>query len=142
MTDGRGSALSRLQQQAEATEEPNLAPLIDIVFILLIFFVVTTTFAKDLGIDIRRPAASTAVEMPTRVVRVAVGARGELTVDARPTSPWRLEDEVRQRLAHDLDKSVLVVADESVEARELVEVMDACRSAGAAQVALAVEQAP
>jgi len=135
------SGLDRLREQAAAAEEPNLAPLIDIVFILLIFFVVTTTFAKDLGLDIQRPAASTAVEVPTRVVRVAVSPSGEVTVDARPTSPWRLEDEVKQRLVNDLEKSVLVVADTAVEAGKLVQIMDACRRAGANNVALAVEEA-
>ena len=135
-------SLRGLHVEAEPSEEPNLAPLIDIVFILLIFFVVTTTFAKDLGIDIQRPSASTAVEVPTRVLRVAVGAGGEFTVAARPTSPWRLEEEVRHRLTHEVDKSVLVVADQHVEAGKLVEVVDACRRAGASSVALAVEEEP
>ena len=134
------SAIERLREQAEGSSEPNLAPLIDIVFILLIFFVVTTTFAKDLGLEIQRPTASTAIELPARVVRVAVNPDGDITVDARPTSPWRLQDEVKQRLVNDLDKSVLVVADTEVEAGRLVEIMDACRSAGAANVALAVEE--
>ncbi len=122
--------------------EPNVAPLIDIVFILLIFFVVTTTFARDLGMDVDRPKASTASEVPTHIVRVAIGRQDALTVDGRATSSWRLQAEVKERLSHYVDKSVLVVADASVQAQTLVRVMDKCRAAGAGQVALAVEQTP
>ena len=122
------------------SEEPNVAPLIDIVFILLIFFVVTTTFARDLGIDVERPSASTATEQAANVIRVAVGRGGELAVDGSPTSPWRLGAEVEDRITDHTEKSVLVVADQSVDAKTLVEVMDTCRQAGAKQVAVAVEK--
>ena len=122
------------------SEEPNVAPLIDIVFILLIFFVVTTTFARDLGIDVERPSAGSASEQPANVVRVAVGRGGELTVDGRATSPWRLETEIEDRMAQSTEKSVLVVADRSVNAETLVKVMDTCRKAGARQVAIAVDK--
>jgi biopolymer transport protein ExbD len=134
--------LSRRQGSPEGVEEPNVAPLIDIVFILLIFFVVTTTFARDLGIEVERPRASTGVAQPTHIVRVAVGRRDQLTVDGRATSPWRLEAEVKERLSHYVDKSVLLVADAAVDAKTLARVMDECRRAGASQVALAVEAGP
>ncbi|MBK6922205.1 MAG: biopolymer transporter ExbD [Deltaproteobacteria bacterium] len=132
----------RLGQLAEETREGSaldITPLIDIVFILLIFFVVTTTFVHDLGIDVERPQASTAREQPSEIVRVAVSERGEVTVDARPTSSWRIEAEVRDRLTGARDGAVLLVADKGVHAETLVSVMDACRRAGASSVALAVE---
>ena len=132
--------LGRVTQTPPPGEEPNVAPLIDIVFILLIFFVVTTTFARDLGIDVDRPSAGSATEQPTHVVRVAVGRGGELAVDGRATSPWRLGAEVENRIANYPDKSVLVVADSMINAQMLVDVMDTCRQAGALQVALAVEE--
>lgn len=126
----------------DAPSEPNVAPLIDIVFILLIFFVVTTTFARDLGIDVERPSARSGQAMPDSIVRVAIGPENQLTVDGRATSAWRLKTEVEERLTHYTAKSVLVVADRRVEASSLVEVMDACRMAGATQVALSVEDGP
>ena len=131
--------LGSITNSPPPSEEPNVAPLIDIVFILLIFFVVTTTFARDLGIEVERPSASTATEQPANMIRVAVGRGGEIAVDGRPTSAWRLNVEVEDRLSNNTEKSVLVVADRSVDAKTLVEVMDACRKAGASQVALAVE---
>jgi len=121
------------------SEEPNVAPLIDIVFILLIFFVVTTTFARDLGVEVERPSAGSATEQPANVVRVAIGRGGELAVDGRATSSWRLGAEVEDRISAYADKSVLVVADRSIDAKMLVDVMDTCRQAGAQQVAVAVD---
>ena len=131
--------LGSITNQPPPSEEPNVAPLIDIVFILLIFFVVTTTFAKDLGVDVERPSAGSATEQPANLIRVAVGRGGELAVDGRPTSPWRLGSEVQDRLTQYTEKSVLVVADRSVDAQTLVDVMDACRKAGAQDVAISVE---
>ncbi|HAN30547.1 MAG TPA: biopolymer transporter ExbD [Myxococcales bacterium] len=132
--------LGSVTNSPPTNEEPNLAPLIDIIFILLIFFVVTTTFAKDLGIEVKRPKAGTATEQPAHLVRVAVGANGQFAVDGRATSSWRLEAEVEDRIAHCAEKSVLVVADRSIDAKTLVGVMDTCRKAGAVQVAVAVDE--
>ena len=133
----------RIGQLSEGVSDPaelNITPLIDIVFILLIFFVVTTTFVHELGLPIARPESSTATEQPPSVVRVAVSAHGEITVDAQPTSPWRVEAEVRTRLREDTDAAVVVIADRGTHAHSLVEVIDACRRAGATDVALGVEQ--
>ncbi|MGF1512026.1 MAG: ExbD/TolR family protein [Myxococcota bacterium] len=127
-------------EDLDRDEEPNVAPLIDIVFILLIFFVVTTTFAKDLGLEVERPEAQSAREQPSAIVRVAIDRNDALTVDGRATSPWRLRAEVEDRLSSYAEKSVLVVADVAVPAETLVQAMDACRLAGATQVALAVEE--
>ncbi len=127
------------ERAGEASQDLNVTPLIDIVFILLVFFVVTTTFAHELGIEVTRPEAETGEAQAVDVLRVAVSARGEITVDGRPTHPWRLEAEVRHRLAEHDGDAVLVVADEGVHASKLVEAMDACRRAGAGRVALGVE---
>lgn len=131
--------LGQLHVENEATEEPNLTPLIDIVFILLIFFLVTTTFAKELGIDVDRPEASSAVAQDSRVIRVAVGRQGEISVDAQVTSQFRLEAEVKSKMTAEA-RPVLLIADKAVDAATLVQVMDACRRGGAKDVALAVDQ--
>lgn len=131
--------LGSVTQSPPPNEEPNVAPLIDIVFILLIFFVVTTTFARDLGVEVERPSAGAATEQPANIVRVAIGRGGELAVDGRATSAWRLGAEIEDRIALYADKSVLVVADRTIDAKTLVDVMDTCRQAGARQVAVAVD---
>jgi len=134
--------LGELSDDVPGAGELNITPLIDIVFILLIFFVVTTTFVHDLGLPIERPQASTAEPQAASVLRVAVSERGEITIDAVPTSPWRIEAEVRGRLRDEPDAAVLVVADKGVHADALVVVMDACRRGGGRRIALAVEAEP
>lgn len=134
--------LGELSDEIGDGGELNITPLIDIVFILLVFFVVTTTFAHELGLPIERPESSSAAESPHDVVRVAIGRNGQITVDAHPTSPWRVEAEVRSHLReHGGGRgAVVVIADRTVAAQRLVEVIDACRRAGARDVALGVEQ--
>ena len=132
--------LGRLSESMSEPADLNITPLIDIVFILLIFFVVTTTFVHELGLPIDRPESSTASEQATHVVRVAVSRQGEITVDAQPTSPWRVEAEVRAQLRDRPGAAVLVIADRGAVADALVDVIDACRRAGAKDVALGVER--
>ena len=123
----------------EEDVEPNITPLIDIVFILLIFFLVTTTFAKDLGMEVDRPEASSGAAQQSEILRVAVGRNGEVTVAARPASMWNLSGAVQTALDKRREKAVLLVADQAVPAGALVEVMDACKVGGASRVAVAVE---
>ncbi len=134
--------LGQLSNDVSEGAELNITPLIDIVFILLIFFVVTTTFVHELGLPIERPDASTATDQPSEVVRVAVSRQGEITVDAQPTSPWRVEAEVRAKLRDRADAAVVVIADRGAVAEVIVDAIDACRRAGAEGVALGVEEAP
>lgn len=133
--------LGRLSEGVAEQADLNITPLIDIVFILLIFFVVTTTFVHELGLPIDRPESTTAAEQAKHVIRVAVSRNAEVTVDARPTSLWRVEAEVRTHLREKSDAAVLVIADRGAVADVLVDVIDACRRAGASDVALGVEQA-
>ena len=121
-------------------EDINIAPLIDMVFILLIFFMVSTTFVRDMELDLERPGASTAEVADTRAVRVQLDRRGAVYVDARPVKPWMLEGRVREQLGRRRVDTVLVVADETVNTGDLVDVVDRCRMAGATQVGVAVEQ--
>jgi len=132
--------IGQLSNEVTEGAELNITPLIDIVFILLIFFVVTTTFVHELGLPIERPDSSTATEQPHDVVRVAVSRQGEVTVDAQPTSPWRVEAEVRARLREHADASVIVIADKGSTAEVIVDAIDACRRAGAEGVALGVAE--
>lgn len=119
----------------------NLSPLIDMTFLLLIFFVVSSTLVDDAEIPIERPSASSGERVDASVVRVSVGVDA-LAVAGEPVSPWMLETTVRARLSELEDPRVLVVTDRSVDAARLVKVVDDCRLAGAMHVGVAVEAAP
>jgi biopolymer transport protein ExbD len=120
--------------------EVDISPLIDMVFILLIFFMVSTTFVKDLKIDLDRPAASSAKRASTKAIRVHVDRSGGLFFDGAPVKPWMLQSRVRDAIKGGGARPVLVVTDRRVPAQKLIEVVDQCRLAGAKEIGVATEQ--
>ncbi len=117
----------------------DISPLIDMVFILLIFFMVSTTFVKDMSIEIDRPQASSAKPSSTKAIRIYVGQGGETFLDGQPVRPWVIQSRLRELLEAGSSENVLVVADEQVAARQLIEVIDQARLAGARDVGVATE---
>jgi len=122
-------------------EEINIAPLIDIVFILLIFFMVSTTFQKDQDLDITRPQAASAKPASTKAIRVYIDASGETFIQGQPVRPWVIQSRVRDMLKGSTTDQVLVVTDEGVPARKLIEVVDQARLGGANDVGVATRVA-
>jgi biopolymer transport protein ExbD len=118
----------------------DMSPLIDMVFILLIFFMVSTTFVKDLQIDLERPKASSATRASTKAIRVHVDRQGAVYVDGLTVKTWMLQSRVRELLQAAPRRPVLVVTDRLVAAEKLIEVVDQCRLAGAKDVGVASEQ--
>lgn len=114
--------------------EVDISPLIDVVFILLIFFMVTTTFVKDTQVDLERPSASSGSTASTKALRIVVDRAGGLWLGDAPVKPWMLQSRVRDYLRDAADGSVLVVIDRRVAAERLIEVVDQCRLAGAQDV--------
>lgn len=115
----------------------DLTPMIDMTFILLIFFMVTTTFVKDAKVEINRPGANTATVASTKAIRVYVDKDGATYIDGEPVQVWVIQSRVRDQLRASTNKSVLVVADEAVNSGRLVEVIDQARMAGAEDVGVA-----
>lgn len=123
-------------------DEVNLSPLIDITFLLLIFFVVTSTFVKDAEVEIQRPGAATATATrPEPVVRVALDTEGRVYVDGQRVQAWVVQARVRDQLRRAKAKQALVIADRRADAGQLVNLIDQCRQAGAARVAIAAQEA-
>lgn len=130
--------MKRYQQETEV-QGIDISPLIDVVFILLIFFMVTTTFVKDLKLEIDRPTASSSNRAESDVIRVSIDENGDIYVDNQQIKLWALQNKVRDLLAESTEKSVLVITDESVPVSTLVGVVDECRLSGASEVAVATE---
>ena len=118
----------------------DISPLIDMVFILLIFFMVTTTFVKDAKVELDRPSAASATAASTKAIRVTLDRRGDVYVDGRPVRPWMLQSTIREQLRGAKDRPVLVITDAAVRAQKLLDVIDECRLAGASDVAVAAER--
>lgn len=128
-------------RQRERAEQQgiDISPLVDCVFLLLIFFMVTTTFVKDMQLDINRPAATSAVQTSPEAIRLYVDASGATYLDGQPVQTWVIQSRLKDLLEISANQSVLVVADGAVPARKLVDVVDQARLAGAANVAVATE---
>ena len=128
----------RYRTQEEASVD--ISPLIDMVFILLIFFMVTTTFVKDAKVELDRPSAASASAASTKAIRVTLDRRGDVYVDGRPVRPWMLQSTIREQLRGAKERPVLVITDAAVRAQKLLDIIDECRLAGAQDVAVAAER--
>lgn len=132
--------MMRNNEPVEAEAAIDMAPLIDIVFILLIFFMVTTTFVKDMKLDLERPKANSAVTASSKAIRLFIDRNGDTYLDGEPVRLWLIQSKLRDLLSTSSNKIVLVVTDEGVAAGRLVEVVDQARLAGAESVGVATKK--
>ncbi|MGD8860991.1 MAG: biopolymer transporter ExbD [Myxococcales bacterium] len=132
--------MRRQLRKTSGKQDIDISPLIDMVFILLIFFMVTTTFVKDMKVELERPGAASASRASSKSLRVAIDSSGNVFVDGTGVRPWMVQSRVRDFLKSSTSKSVLVITDRRVPAERLVEVVDQCRLAGAADVGVATEK--
>ncbi len=130
----------RFRPKKQEVDNVDVSPLIDMVFILLIFFMVTTTFVKDMKLDINRPAASSASKSDSKVVRVYIDNTGEVYIDNQPVQVWAIQSKLRSLLRTMTEKSVLVVTDDSIPVERLIDVVDECRMSGAKDVAVSTSK--
>lgn len=124
------------------TEEPmdiNLTPMLDVVFIMLIFFIVTATFIKQAGIEVLRPDALTAVQKPTVSVLVAIGPSGEIWIDKKRVDPTAVRAHIERIHAENPKGGLVVQADRKATNEKLMAVLAAARGAGITEVAVATE---
>ena len=130
----------RQRRRRRATEDAaiNITPLLDIVFILLIFFIVTTSFAKEFGVDMNRPANAPVKERErAELIAVRIEADGTVLVEDRAVDLRAVRANIESGLARKPQASVVVVAHRAAEAGLMVRVVDQARLAGAANVSLA-----
>lgn len=132
-------ARNKFSTEDQGGDDVNVTPLLDIVFIMLIFFIVTSTFVKEPGVEILRPEAETATERKFASILVAVTEEDEIWINKEQVE---LQD-VRilvEELARENPKATAVVqADEKAKTRYLVEVVNQIRAAGIADVAVSTE---
>jgi len=115
----------------------NLAPMLDIVFIMLIFFVVTTSFVKEAGIDVNRPTAQTAERRERGNILIAIAPNGEIWIDKHPVDIRSLRAVVERLIAENPEGSVIIQGDRAAQIGLLVEVMDQVRKGGVTNVSIA-----
>lgn len=119
--------------------EVNLTPMLDVVFIMLIFFIVTASFVKEAGIDVSRPSAATAERKERGNIMVAITENDQIWIDRRQVDPRALRANIERLHAENPQGSLVIVADKNSKNGLLVQVMDAARAAHVPNVALAAE---
>jgi biopolymer transport protein ExbD len=127
----------RIRKTTES--EVNLTPMLDVVFIMLIFFIVTASFVKEAGIDISRPSAATAVRKERGNILVAITENNQIWIDRRQVDPRALRANIERMHAENPQGTVVIQADEKSENGLLVKVMDAARLAGVSNISIAAE---
>ena len=128
----------RSMESTTDSNEVNLTPMLDVVFIMLIFFIVTTSFIKESGVEIERPEASAATPRPDAQVLVAITPEGAVWVDGKAVDVHRIGQEVAGMLSD--DGAVVIQADRASTTGLLIEVMDRLKQAGVEQVAVAASR--
>ncbi|WP_415407071.1 ExbD/TolR family protein [Sulfurovum sp. CS9] len=126
----------RYRPKKQSIDNIDVSPLIDMVFILLIFFMVTTTFVKDMKLDLNRPSAASASKASSKVVRVYIDNANEIYIDNQPVKLWAVQSKLRDILRGNSDKSVLVISDTTIAVERLIDVVDECHMSGAKDVAV------
>ena len=117
--------------------ELNMAPLIDMVFILLIFFLVTTSFVKETGVDIQRPAAATAVSKEKTTIIIGITKENQVFMEKREIDVRAVRANVERALAENPEGSIVIVADRESSTGVVITALDGCKLAGARNVAIA-----
>lgn len=128
----------RLGADSGEASEVNLTPMLDVVFIMLIFFIVTTSFIKESGVEIDRPKSSQASPRPDAQVMVALTPEGSVWVDGDVVDVHRIGDVVAEMLGE--EGGVVIQADRDSTTGLLVEVMDRLRTAGVEEIAVAARR--
>ncbi|MCZ6525937.1 MAG: biopolymer transporter ExbD [Gammaproteobacteria bacterium] len=128
--------------QAVADEESNIdiTPMLDVVFIMLIFFIVTATFVKETGIDVNKPDAPTAEVKRKANILIAIDANNNIWIERRKIDIRSVRPNIERLHAENPQGSVVIVADKESKNEMLVLVMDASRSAGVYNIALAANK--
>ena len=131
---------SRLSQrlESETSKGIDLSPLLDVVFILLIFFIVTTVFVKETGIEVDKPKAVSSQQLQRNVILLAVSARGEVMYDGANIGISGVRGAIAQGISRQ-QRAVIIQADKDASAGLLVKVIDQAKLAGAGSVNLASE---
>lgn len=124
----------------ESSAEIDLTPMLDVVFIMLIFFIVTASFIKEAGIEVNRPDSSTSTKKKNVNILIAVSATNEIWINKRRIDKRAVRSVVERMHAENPKGAVVIQADKASTTEIVVAVIDASRAAGVYDVSLATEE--
>lgn len=132
----------RLSRPSSAREEAqvDLTSMLDIVFIMLIFFIVTSSFVRESGVEVNRPQASNVVSQKDAGIFIAITSANDIYIDKRVVDVERVQATLEHLLLEQPEASLVIQADEHAYNGTVVKVMDAAKGAGVQSIALAAEK--
>jgi biopolymer transport protein ExbD len=139
ITDEETSPMRNNQRRKSEESEVNMTPMLDVVFIMLIFFIVTASFVKEAGVDVNRPPALTAISKDKGNILIAITENGQIWIDRRQVDPRSLRANIERLHGENPQGAIVIQADKNSQNHLLVAVMDAAKSAGVNQIAIAAE---
>lgn len=131
------------RNSAKPDEEPqaiDLTPMLDVVFIMLIFFIVTATFIKEAGVEVNRPEATTWDEKKRASILIAVNSNNEIWIDKNRVDPRGVRQAIERLLAENPNGTVVIQSDSEASIELLVDITNAAREAGVLDVAVSTEK--
>jgi biopolymer transport protein ExbD len=129
----------RRRQRTNEENDINITPMLDIVFIMLIFFIVTTSFVKETGIDPRRPVAETAAAKPRGNILIGVDVNGFIWMNKQRIELSQIRQLVEDAVNENPESSAIIIADEGSASGVVIDVMDQVRLGGVIDIAVAAE---
>jgi biopolymer transport protein ExbD len=124
----------------EEESEINLTPMLDVVFIMLIFFIVTAVFVKEPGVDVTQPTAVTAEDPGGGSIFIAITSDDQVWIDRRQVDIPAVRPAIDRLRAENPESGVIIQADQEAHNQTLIAVMDAAKAAGINDITIAAEQ--
>ena len=131
--------MARRHATREEETEINITPMLDIVFIMLIFFIVTTSFIRETGIDPQRPEAITAERQNRGNILIAISGTGQIWMNKRQVEMEAVRQAVEQARNESPESTVVIIADERSETGILIDLMDQVRLGGVLNISVAAQ---
>ena len=132
--------MAEREPMGEEESEINLTPMLDVVFIMLIFFIVTAVFVKDPGVEVARPESVMALEADGGSIYVAVTPESEIWIDGNPVDPSEVRFSIERLRKESPEAGVVVQADSTARNEVVIQVLDAAKAAGAENIMIAAGQ--
>lgn len=133
--------MSRNNQKAEEEAQAiDLTPMLDVVFIMLIFFIVTATFIKETGIEVNRPEATTAEQKEDAAILIAVSADNEIHIDKQQVDKRGVRAQIERLQAENPQGTVVIQADQGADMEFVISITESARELGITNVAVSTEE--
>lgn len=135
----RYRSVVKTSNTSEPSAEIDLTPMLDVVFIMLIFFIVTATFIKEAGVEVVRPGSLTQEEVKNQKILVAITAEDEIWINKNKVDPRSLKAVIERMASENPNGALVVQQDEESTAKVYAQVYDAARQAGVSHISLATD---